>query len=123
MQISNYIYSLKFLIMATNKNNEFPVINNEKLHIAFKSFVTSFKGNEENFLRYGVTVEDVKSLTKSFEGKAALTAMSTVLSVLTALPIEEFMAFSKTFKAIQKVKMLEALMEEKANGADNDIDN
>lgn len=109
--------------MATNKNNEFPVINNEKLHIAFKSFVTSFKENEEDFLRYGVTVEDVKSLTKSFEGKAALTAMSTVLSVLTALPIKEFMAFSKTFKAIQKVKLLEAYIEGvKPNGADNDID-
>ena len=36
--------------MATNKNNEFPVINNEKLHIAFKAFVTSFKENEEDFL-------------------------------------------------------------------------
>lgn len=49
--------------------------------------------------------------------------MSTVLSVLTALPIEEFMAFSKTFKAIQKVKLLEAYIEGvKPNGADNDID-
>lgn len=109
--------------MATNKNNEFPVINNEKLHIAFKAFVTSFKENEEDFLGQGVTVEDVKSLTKSFEDKSALTALSTVLSVIAALPIKEFMAFSKTFKAIQKVKLLEAYIEGvKPNGADNDID-
>ena len=109
--------------MATNKNNEFPVINNEKLHSAFKAFVTSFKENEEDFLGQGVTVEEVKSLTKSFEGKAALTALSTVLSVIAALPIKEFMAFSKTFKAVQKVKLLEAFMEGvKPNGADNDID-
>lgn len=109
--------------MATNKNNEFPVINNEKLHIAFKSFVTSFKENEENFLKYGVTVEDVKSLIETFEGKASLTAMSTVIAVIAAFPVNTFLAFSETFKSIQKVKMLEALMEEKANGADNDIDN
>lgn len=109
--------------MATNKNNEFPVINNEKLHIAFKAFVASFKENEEDFLGQGVTVEEVKSLTKSFEGKAALTALSTVLSVIAAFPVNTFLAFSETFKSIQKVKMLEALMEEKANGADNDIDN
>lgn len=105
--------------MATNKNNEFPVINNEKLHIAFKAFVSSFKENEEDFLGQGVTVEDVKSLTKSFEDKAALTALSTVLSVIAALPIKEFVAFSKTFKAIQKVKLLEVAIE---GVKPNDID-
>lgn len=105
--------------MATNKNNEFPVINNEKLHIAFKAFVSSFKKNEEDFLGRGVTVEDVKSLTKSFEGKVALTASYTVLSVIAALPIKEFMVFSKIFKAVQKVKLLEAFMEEVKP---NDID-
>lgn len=109
--------------MATNKNNEFPIIDDKKLHIAFKAFVTSFKENEEGFLGQGVTVEEVKFLTKSFEGKAALTALSTVLSGIIALPIKEFMAFSKTFKAVQKVELLEAFMEEvKPNGADNDID-
>ena len=37
---------------------------------------------------------------------------------------QEFMAFSKTFKAVQKVKLLEAFIEGvKPNGADNDIDN
>jgi hypothetical protein len=110
--------------MATNKNNEFPVINNKKLHIAFKAFVTSFKESEENFLEQGVTIEDVKSLTKSFEDKAALTALSTILSVIAALPIKEFMAFNRTFKEVQKVKLLETFIEGvKPNGADNDIDN
>lgn len=108
--------------MATNKNNEFPVIDNKKLHIALRAFTENFKEHEKEYLERGVNVEDVKSLTKSFEGKAALTAMSTVIAVVAAFPVNTFLAFSKTFKAIQKVKLLEALME-KANSADNDIDN
>lgn len=110
--------------MATNKNNEFPVINNEKLNITTKAFIDTFKEHEEDYLGQGVTIEDVKSLTKNFEGKAALTALYTVLSVIAALPIKEFMAFSETFEVVQKVKLLEAFMEGvKPNGADNDIDN
>lgn len=109
--------------MATNKNNEFPVINNEKLHIALEAFVSTFKEQEKKYLERGINVEDVKSLIKSFEGKAAFTAMSTAIAVVTALPIKEFLAFSETFKTIQKIKLLEALMEGvKPNGADNDID-
>lgn len=108
--------------MATNKKNEFSVINNEKLNIALRAFVETFKEHEEEYLERDVNVEEVKSLTKSFEGKAALTAMSTVIAVVAALPVREFLAFKETFKAIQRVKMLEALMEEAANGTDNDID-
>lgn len=109
--------------MATNKKNEFPVVNNEKLNLALSAFVSSFKENKKDFLEKGVNVEDVKSLTESFKGKAALTALSTVVSVIAALPIQEFLAFSSTFKTIQKAKLLEALMESmKSNGADNDID-
>lgn len=109
--------------MATNKKNEFPVINNEKLNIAVSAFVSSFEENKKGFLEQGVNVEDVKSLTESFKGKAALTALSTVVSVIAALPIKEFLAFSSTFKSIQKAKLLEALMERmKSNGADDDID-
>lgn len=48
--------------------------------------------------------------------------MSTVIAVVAALPVREFLAFKKTFKAIQRVKMLEALMEEAATDTDNDID-
>lgn len=76
-----------------------------------------------NTWRGGVNVGDVKSLIETFEGKASFTAMATVLAVIAAFPVNTFLAFSETFKSIQKVKMLEALMEEKANGADNDIDN
>lgn len=108
--------------MATNKKNEFSVINNEKLNIALRAFVETFKEHEEEYSERDVNVEEVKSLTKSFEGKAALTAMSTVIAVVTALPVREFLAFKEIFKAIQRVKMLEALMEEAANGTDNDID-
>lgn len=70
-------------------------------------------------MKKGVNVEDVKSLTESFKGKAALTALSTVVSVIDVLPIQEFLTFSSTFKIIQETKLLEALME---NGTDNDID-
>lgn len=110
--------------MATNKNNEFPVINNEKLHIAFKAFTENFKKHEEEYLERGVNVGDVKSLIENFEGKAALTAMSIAIAVVAALPVREFMAFSKTFEAIQRVKLMEAYIERvKSNCADNDIDN
>lgn len=109
--------------MATNKNNEFPVIDNKKLHIALRAFTENFKEHEKKYLERGVNVGDVKSLIETFEGKASLTAMSTVIAVIAAFPIEEFMAFSNTFKAIQKVKLLEAYIEGvKPNGADNDID-
>lgn len=108
--------------MATNKNNEFPVIDDKKLNIALRAFVETFKKHEKEYLERGVNVEDVKSLIETFEGKAALTAMSTVIAVVTALPVREFLAFSETFKSIQKVKMLEAFIEEAANGTDNDID-
>ena len=109
--------------MATNKNNEFPVINNEKLHIALRAFTENFKEHEKEYLERGVNVGDVKSLIESFEGKAALTAMSTVIAVVAAFPVNTFLAFRETFKSIQKVKLLEALMEKEANSADNDIDN
>lgn len=109
--------------MATNKNNKFPVIDNEKLHIASRAVIENFKEYEKEYLESGVNVEDVKSLIKTFEGKASLTAMSTVIAVITAFPINTFLVFRETFKSIQKVKLLEALMEEEANSADNDIDN
>lgn len=113
--------------MATNKNNEFPVIDNKKPHIALRAFTENFKKHEEEYLERGVNVGDVKSLIETFEGKASLTAMSTVIVVIAALPVGTFLAFSKTFKEIQKVKMLEAFMSKfenkETNGADNDIDN
>lgn len=109
--------------MATNKKNKFPVIDDKKLHSGFRAFVSIFKEHEKEYLELSVNVEDVKSLLENFEGKAAITVMSTAMAVVTALPIEEFLAFSKSLKAIQKVKLLEALMEGvKPNGADNDID-
>ncbi len=109
--------------MATNKKNEFPVISDEKLRIALRAFVETFKKHEEKYLERGVTVGDVKSLIENFEGKAALTAMSTVIAVIAAFPVNTFLAFNETFKSIQRVKMLEALMEKETNGADNNIDN
>lgn len=109
--------------MATNKKNEFSVINNEKLNIALRAFVETFEKHEEEYLGRGVTVGEVKSLIKSFEGKAALTAMSTVIAVVAAFPVNTFLAFNETFKSIQRVKMLEALMEKETNGADNNINN
>lgn len=110
--------------MATNKKNEFPVIDDEKLNIAIRAFVDTFKKNEKRYLEMGVNVEEVESLIERFRDKAALTAISTTIAVVVALPIKEFIAFSKTFEAIQKVKLLEAFMERvQPNGADNDIDN
>lgn len=108
--------------MATNKKNEFSVINNEKLDIALRAFISTFKEHEKEYLKMGVNVEEVKSLIERFRGKAALTAMSTTIAVVAALPVREFLAFEETFKAIQRVKMAEALMEGAANGTDNDID-
>lgn len=108
--------------MATNKKMSF-LLNNEKLDIALCAFVDSFKKNKKGFLEEGVNVEDVKSLTESFKGKAAITALSVAVAVITSLPIKEFLAFSSTFEKIQKAKLLEALIESmKSNGADNDID-
>lgn len=110
--------------MATNKKNEFPVISDEKLRIALRAFENAFKEHEEEYLERGVNVEEVESLIERFRDKAALTAISTTIAVVAALPTKEFIAFSKTFKALQKVKLLEAFMERvQPNGADNDIDN
>lgn len=42
--------------MATNKKNEFSVINNEKLNIALRAFIETFKEHEEEYLKRGVNV-------------------------------------------------------------------
>lgn len=108
--------------MTTNKKSEFSVIDNKKLNIALKAFVDTFKKHEEEYLERGVNAEEVKSLIESFRDKAALTAMSTAIAVVVALPTKEFLAFNKTFKSIQKVKLLEAFMEKAVSDTDNDID-
>lgn len=108
--------------MTTNKKSEFSVIDNKKLNIASKAFVDTFKEHEKEYLERGVNVEEVKSLIERFRDKAALTAMSTTIAVVAALPTKEFLAFNETFKAIQRVKLLEAFMEKAVSDTDNDID-
>ena len=108
--------------MTTNKKDEFSVIDNKKLNIASKAFVDTFKEHEKEYLERGVNVEEVKSLIERFRDKAALTAMSTTIAVVTALPTKEFLTFNETFKAIQRVKLLEAFIEKAVSDTDNDID-
>ena len=112
--------------MATNKENQMTIINGENIKKALKAFEASYRKNKEKYKERECKFEDVVSLAESFSGKGAFLASTAILSVLLAMPPEEFMAFMLTAKSVSKVKLFEAMKEvlkEKAKGTDNDIDN
>lgn len=111
--------------MATNKN-QIPIISEEGINKALEAFKSVYKKNKEQYKKENVKIEDVVNLTKGFSGKSALLATTIIISVILAMPPREFMALMDTAKSISKTKYLEAikeLLEDKAKGADNDIDN
>lgn len=111
--------------MTTNKN-QIPIISEESIKKSLKAFKSSYKENKEKYVEENIKVEDVVSLTEGFSGKNILLATTVIISVILAMPPKEFMVFMDTAKSISKVKCLEAMQEifeEKAKGADNDIDN
>ena len=112
--------------MATNKKNQVSIIKEEDIKRALKAFKLAYKENKEKYEEQECKIEDVESLAESFSGKSALLATTAILSVLLAMPPEEFIAFMSTAKSVSKVKLFEAMKEVlkgKAKGADNDIDN
>lgn len=111
--------------MATNKN-QIPIISEEGINKALEAFKSSYKKNKEKYVEENIKVEDVVNLTKGFSGKSALLATTVIISVIVAMPLREFMVFMDTAKSISRVRCLEAmkeLLEDKAKGVDNDIDN
>lgn len=112
--------------MATNKKNQMPIISEEGIKKSLEAFKSAYKKNEEKYVEENIKVEDVVNLTKGFSGKSALLATTVILSVMLAMSPREFMALMDTAKSISRVKCLEAMkkfLEDKAEGADNDIDN
>lgn len=111
--------------MVTNKN-QMSIINEESIRKALETFKSAYKRDKEEYIKEGIKVEDVVNLTEGFSGKSTLLVTTVIISVMIAMPPREFIEFLDTVKSISKVKLLEAmkgLLEEKAKGADNDIDN
>ena len=111
--------------MATNKENQMSIINEEDIKKALEAFKSAYKENKKQYEEENVKIEDVVNLTKGFSGKSALLATTVIISVMLVMPPREFMAFMDTAKLISRAKLLEA-MKEVINGAkdtDNDIDN
>ncbi len=111
--------------MTTNKN-QMPIISEEDIKKALEAFKSSYKKSKEKYVKENIKVEDVVNLTKGFSGKSALLATTVILSVMIAMSPREFRALMNTAKSIYKVKYLEAMkefLEDKAKGADNNIDN
>lgn len=111
--------------MATNKN-QIPIISEEGIKKALEAFKSAYKENKKQYEEKNIKVEDVVNLTKGFSGKSALLATTVIISIIIAMPIKEFMAFMDTAKLISKARLFDAvkeILEDKAKGADNDIDN
>lgn len=112
--------------MATNKKTQVSIISEEDIKKALEAFKSAYKKNEEKYVEENIKVEDVVNLTKGFSGKNALLATTVIISIMIAMPPKEFMALMDTAKSISRVKCLEAMnefFEDKAKGADNNIDN
>ena len=111
--------------MATNKN-QMSIISEEGIKKALESFKSVYKENREKYEEENVKVEDVVNLTESFSGKNALLAATVIISVMTAMPLKEFLALMDTAKSISKAKLIEVMKEvlkEGVEDADNDINN
>ena len=111
--------------MATNKN-QMSIISEESIKESLEAFKSVYKKNKEKYEEENVKVEDVVSLTESFSGKNALLAATVIISVMTAMPLKEFLALMDTAKSITKAKLFEALkgiLKKGVEDADNDINN
>ena len=111
--------------MATNKN-QMSIISEEGIKESLEAFKSVYKKNKEKYEEENVKVEDVVSLTESFSGKNALLAATVIISVMTAMPLKEFLALMDTAKSITKAKLFEALkgiLKKGVEDADNDINN
>ena len=95
--------------MATNKENQMSIINEEGIKKALEAFKSAYKKNKEKYEEKNVKVEDVVSLTERFSGKNAFLATTVILSVMIAMPPREFLGLMETAKSITKVKLLKAL--------------
>ena len=113
--------------MATNKENQMSIINEEDIKKALEAFKSAYKENKKQYEEGNVKIEDVVNLTKGFSGKSALFATTVILSIMIAMSPKEFMALMETAKSVYRVKLLEAMkeiLEKKVkNGADNNIYN
>ena len=113
--------------MATNKENQMSIINEDGIKKALKAFKSSYKENKKQYEEKGIKVEDVVTLTEIFSGKSAPLVTIVIVSVMIAMPPKEFMALMDTARSVSKAKFLEVMkeiLEEKVkNGTDNDIDN
>ena len=96
--------------MATNKN-QMSIISEESIKKSLEAFKPVYKENKEKYEEENVKVEDVVNLTENFSGKNALLAVTVIISVMTAMPLKEFLALMDTAKSITKAKLLEALKE------------
>ena len=94
--------------MATNKN-QMSLISEEGIKKSLEAFQSAYKENKEKYEEEIVKVEDVVNLTESFSGKNALLAATVIISVMVAMPLEEFLAIMETAKSITKAKLFEAL--------------
>ena len=91
-----------------------------------ESFKSVYKENREKYEEENVKVEDVVNLTENFSGKNTLLAATVIISVMTAMPLKEFLILMKTAKSITKAKLSKALMgilKKGVEDADNDINN
>lgn len=111
--------------METNKNQT-SIITEKGIKKSLKAFKSSYEQNKEKYEEKGIKVEDVVNLTESFSGKNAFLATNVILSVMMAMPSENFMALMETAKTLSKVKFLESMkeiLEKKIKDIDNDINN
>lgn len=111
--------------METNKNQT-SIIAEKGIKKALKAFKSSYEQNKEKYEEKGIKVEDVVSLTESFSGKNAFLATNVILSVMVAMPPEDFIVLMETAKELSKVKFLESMkeiLEKKIKDTDNDINN
>ena len=108
--------------MATNKN-QMSIISEESIKESLEAFKSVYKENKEKYEEENVKVEDVVNLTENFSGKNALLAATVIISVMTAMPLKEFLALMDTAKSITKAKLFEALkgiLKEGVEDADNE---
>ena len=111
--------------MATNKENQMSIINEEDIKKALEAFKSAYKKNKKQYEEENIKIEDVVNLTKGFSGKSALFATTVILSIMIAMSPKEFMALMETTKSVYRAKLLEAMKEilDGAKDADNDIAN
>lgn len=109
--------------MATNKENQMSIINEEDIKKALKSFKSSYEENKKQYEEKGIKVEDVVTLTKEFSGKSAPLITIVIVSVMIAMPPIEFMTLMDTAKSVYKAKLLEAMKEILEKKVKKDVDN